>query len=223
MRLVARLLQHLPARRWKALVADREFMGQAWFTFLRQRRIPRCIRLRENTRLDDAFVRDAFQKLERGQVRGLFERAWVYGSPMQVVATLSPEGERVIVASDLSILETLGVYRQRWTIECTFSALKSRGLGLEETHRVKAARIERLFGLLSLALVWMVRVGSWRAQTRPIPVKKHGRKAVGGAQYGWDLLAAALRWSASKVQMYLKLLTIPFPAPGADGTRMVRY
>lgn len=92
MRLVARLLRHLPARRWKALVADREFIGQQWFTFLRQRRIPRCIRLRENTRLDDDFVRDAFQKLERGQVRGLFERAWVYGSLMQVVATLSPEG-----------------------------------------------------------------------------------------------------------------------------------
>lgn len=223
MRLVARLLKHLPARRWKALVADREFIGQAWFSFLRERRIPRCIRLRENTRLDDAFVCTAFQLLERGQVRGLFERAWVYGSLMQVVATLSPEGERVIVAADLSIPATLAVYRQRWTIECTFSVLKSRGLGLEETHMVKAARIERLFGLLTLALVWMVRVGSWRVETRPIPVKKHGRKAVGVAQYGWDLLAAALRWSASGVQTYLKLLTVPFPPPGAGGARVVRY
>ena len=223
MRLVARLLQHLPARRWKALVADREFIGQAWFTFLRERRIPRCIRLRENTRLDDDFVRDAFQKLERGQVRGLFERAWVYGSPMQVVATLSPEGERVIVASDLSIPATLEVYRQRWCIECTFSALKARGLGLEETHMVKAARIERLFGLLTLALVWMVRVGVWREETRPIPLKKHGRKAVGVAQYGWDLLADALRWSARALQTYLHLLTLPFPAPGAARTQVVRY
>lgn len=223
MRLVARLLQDLPACRWKALVADREFIGQAWFTFLRERRIPRCVRLRENTRLDDEFVRDAFQKLERGQVRALFERAWVYGSQMQVVATLSPEGERVIVASDLSIPATLAVYRQRWTIECTFSALKSRGLGLEETHMVKAARIERLFGLLTLALVWMVRVGTWRSETRPIPVKKHGRKAVGVAQYGWELLADALRWSASRVQTYVNLLTLPFPVPGAAGTRVVRY
>lgn len=226
MRLVARLLKHLPATRWNALVADREFIGEAWFTFLRQRQIPRCIRLRENTRLDDEFVRDAFQTLERGQVCGLFERAWVYGSPMQVVATLSLEGERVIVASDLSIPTTLEVYRQRWAIECTFSALKSRGLGLEETHMVNAARIERLFGLLTLALVWMVRVGTWREETRPIPLKKHGRKAVGVAQYGWDLLADALRWSASALPTlptYLNLLTIPFPALGAAGARVVRY
>jgi hypothetical protein len=223
MRLVARLLKHLPAKRWKALVADREFIGEVWFTFLRQRRIPRCIRLRENTRLDDEFVRDAFQKLERGQVRALFERAWVYGSQMQVVATLSPEGERVIVACDLSIPATLAVYRQRWAIECTFSALKSRGLGLEETHMVKAARIERLFGLLTLALVWMVRVGTWRAETRLISLEKHGRKAMGVAQYGWDLLADALRWSASVLQTYLNLLTLPFSAPGAVGTQVVRY
>lgn len=223
MRLVARLLKHLPAKRWRALVADREFIGEAWFTFLRQRRIPRCIRLRENTRLDDEFVRDAFQTLERGQVRTLFERAWVYGSQMQVVATLSPEGERIIVASDLTIPAILAVYRQRWAIECTFSALKSRGLGLEETHMVNAARIERLFGLLTLALVWIVRVGTWREETRPIPLKKHGRRAVGVAQYGWDLLAGALRWSASVLQTYLNLLTIPFPAPGAAGTRVVRY
>lgn len=223
MRLVARLLKHLPARRWKALVADRKFIGQEWFTFLQERRLPRCIRLRENTRLDHEFVRDAFQLLERAQVRGLFERAWVYGSQMQVVATLSPEGERVIVASDLSIYATLEVYRQRWCIEFTFSALKSRGLGLEETHMVKATRIERLFGLLTLALVWMIRVGAWRSETRPIPVKKHGRKAVGVAQYGWDLLADALRWSASVLQTYLHLLSIPFPAPGAVGIRVVRY
>lgn len=223
MRLVARLLKYLPAKRWRALVADREFIGQAWFTFLRERRIPRCIRLRENTRLDDEFVRDAFQTLECGQVCGLFEQAWVYGSLMQVVATLSPEGERVIVASDLSIPATLEVYRQRWAIEGTFSALKSRGLGLEETHMVKAARHERLFGLLTLALVWMVRVGTWREETRPIPLKKHGRKAVGVAQYGWDLLADALRWSASAVQTYLHLLTFPFSAPGAARIRVVRY
>ena len=69
----------------------------------------------------------------------------------------------------------------------------------------------------------MVRVGVWREETRPIPLKKHGRKAVGVAQYGWDLLADALRWSARALQTYLHLLTLPFPAPGAARTQVVRY
>ncbi len=123
----------------------------------------------------------------------------------------------------MSIPTTLEVYRQRWSIECTFSALKSRGLGLEETHMVNAARIERLFGLLTLALMWMVRVGTWREEIRPIPVKKHGRKALGVAQYGWELLADALRWSGRTLQPCLNLLTLPFPAPGVAENRVVRY
>lgn len=108
-------------------------------------------------------------------------------------------------------------------IECTFSALKSRGGGLEETHLVKAARVERLFGLLTLALVWMVRVGTWREETRAIPVKQHGRKAMSVAQYGWECLADALRWSGNALQTCLTLRSTPFPAPGAAGGQVVRY
>lgn len=113
-KLVTRLLKVIPAKRWKVLIADREFVGAAWFQFLRRKKIKRCIRIKETTRMDELLVRDNFRNLQPRQVRGLMEKACVYGSPMQVVATLSPEGERVIVASDLPIWETLSVYRWRW-------------------------------------------------------------------------------------------------------------
>ena len=56
--------------------------------------------------LDDLAVRDAFANLLPGEVRGLLEREVVYDAEMQVVATLSSEGERVVIASDLSLFHT---------------------------------------------------------------------------------------------------------------------
>lgn len=90
--LVARLLGVLPAKRWSVLIADREFIGKEWCGFLRWKRIRSCLRIRENTRVDDEVVRDLFSTLKPGEVRTLFERTWVYGSWMNVVITLSPAG-----------------------------------------------------------------------------------------------------------------------------------
>jgi len=47
----------------------------------------------------------------------------------------------------------MDLYRQRWSIETLFAALKSRGFDLEQTHLTTPGRIERLIGLLALALV----------------------------------------------------------------------
>ncbi len=126
--LVARLLKVLPARRWAVLIADREFVGQEWCRFLRWKRIRQCLRIRENTRIEDDLARDLFTTLQPGEVRTLFERTWVYGGWMHVVITLSPAGDRVIVASDLPVLDVLSTYRRRWGIESAFSSLKARGL-----------------------------------------------------------------------------------------------
>lgn len=221
--LVGQLLQRLPARRWAVLIADREFVGQEWFTFLRKQGLKRCIRIRESTLLDDRPARDHFQDLQPGEVRGVFDGAWVYGSWMQVVATLSPQGERVLVASDLSLWDTLSTYRLRWGIECTFAAMKTRGLNLEQTHMTQPDRLSRLFGFLSLALAWMVRIGTWRAEQQNIPRKKHGRPAWSRARYGGEALGRALRWGKSSFHTYLLLLTTPFSALGRQNPQLVRY
>lgn len=223
MLLVGQLLKRLPSRRWAVLIADREFVGQAWFTFLRDRRIKRCIRIRESTMLDDQPARDQFQNLQPGEVRGVFDGAWVYGNWMQVVATLSPQGERVLVASDLSLWDTLSTYRLRWGIECTFAAMKTRGLNLEQTHMTQPDRLSRLFGLLSLALAWMVRIGAWRAEQQPIPSKKHGRPAWSRARYGYEALSRSLRWGESSFQTHLTLFSTPFPSLGRRNPQPVRY
>nr|WP_083865941.1 IS4 family transposase [Deinococcus peraridilitoris] len=222
-RLVAKLLKHLPAKRIKVLVADREFLGGDWFSFLRKRKIKRCIRIRLDTKVDDLRVDAAYKHVQPGQVVGLLEKANVYGNVMQVVVTRTKDGELFALATDLKIWEARTAYQLRFSVECTFAALKSRGLGLEESHMTKANRLERLFGLLTLAFACCLRVGVWRNGLKPIRRKKHGRRAVSVFRYGWELLVNALRWALPDFQTYLALLSQPFPALGATGGEGVMY
>lgn len=214
-RLVARLLQYLPAKRWKVLVGDREFIGQDWFSFLRRRKIKRCLRIRLDTLVDEVRVDEAFADVQIGQTVGVFDKAYIYGNLMQVVVTRSPDGDLVALATDLPIWEARAVYRQRWSIECTFSSMKSRGFGLEDSTMTQPDRLERLFGLVTLAWVCCLRVGVWTAEQRSIPIKAHGRKARSVVQYGWDILVVAVRWASPMCQTYFSLLNQPFSAPGA--------
>nr|WP_026299188.1 IS4 family transposase [Deinococcus aquatilis] len=214
--LVARLLKVLPAKRWAVLIADREFIGQEWYRFLRWKRIRQCLRIRENTRIEDELVRDLFKSLKPGEVRTLFERTWVYGGWMHVVITLSPVGDRVIVASDLPVRDVLKTYRLRWGIESAFSALKSRGLNLEATHMTAADRISRLFGLLCIALAWMARVGAQDQQQNPVRCDNRGRPIRSQVRTGWMALSQAVRWGRDAFWSYLQLLNTPFLPSGTS-------
>ena len=214
-RLVARLLKSLPARRWKALVADREFVGRHWFTFLSERKIRRVIRIRADSVVDELRVDQWFGDVQIGKKRCLFEKGWVYGCMMQVVATRAADGNLIVLATDLSVWDTWEVYRLRWSIECTFSSMKSRGFDLERSAITIADRLERLFGLVTLAWVCCLRVGVWMNACKPIPIKAHGRRALSVVQYGWQYLAQALRWNPTQADTYFSLLRQPFPSPSA--------
>ena len=214
--LVAQLLKVLSARRWAVLISDREFVGKEWCAYLRWRGVKRCFRIKENTRIDDLLARDQFKDLQPGEVRTVFEKAWVYGTWMRVVVTLSPAGDRVIVASDLSVLDTLFTYQKRWGVECTFSAMKARGLGFEDTHMTAPNRLSRLFGLLCIVLAWMVRVGEGARELDHPTLDNRGRKARSTARSGWMLLSQAVRWGLNTFWTYLDLLKTAFPSLGEE-------
>jgi len=80
--------------------ADREFVGKKWCAWLRWKGIKRCFRIKETTWIDDLLAKDRFLELQSGEVHSVFKNAWVYGTWMRVAVTLSPAGDRVIVASD---------------------------------------------------------------------------------------------------------------------------
>ncbi|XLE15481.1 transposase (plasmid) [Deinococcus altitudinis] len=156
-----------------------------------------------------------FDKLQVEEIRCLFDRAEVYGKRMRVVATRSPAGDLVVIVTDFPVWETLALYRQRWSIECTFGSLKTRGFDLERTGITQAARLERLFGLVTLAWVACLRIGVRLAGQRPIKVKGHGRKALSLVRYGAETLVNVLRWDSGRLGILAAELIQAFPALSA--------
>jgi len=84
-------------------------------------------------------------------------------------------------------------YKQRWQIETLFRGLKSIGFNIEDTHAADPERLEKLFPLAIIALVWCYRIGDYIDENvRRIEIKKHGRGAVSVFKCGLDYLSKAL-------------------------------
>jgi hypothetical protein len=115
------------------------------------------------------------------------------------------------VACDSKLSDPIGHYGKRWEIETLFGCLKSRGFNFEDTHMVNPERIGKLLVLLTVAFVWAHRVGQWKHEDKPIPVKKHGRKAM-----SWCPANSPSLSNVMVLQIALKglsSLTTAFPMP----------
>ncbi|WP_247153330.1 transposase, partial [Escherichia coli] len=110
----------------------------AWFRYLEEKGIPRCIRIKANTRMwrlgSGPRAWELFASLKVGESRVPRRRYWVYGRRMWVVGLRLGVREWLIVATDLDPHRVLEVYGLRWGIERLFGALKGRGFDLEATH-----------------------------------------------------------------------------------------
>jgi hypothetical protein len=85
-------------------------------------------------------------------------------------------GETLIVASSsIRIKTALPTYRNRWGIETLFSALKTRGLGLEDTHMTDPHKLATLMSVLAIAFCLAYKTGLWVARIKPSRQKPYGR------------------------------------------------
>lgn len=183
----------------RAVVADREFIGEEWLAFLAEREIPFVVRLRRRRRLalgsPDGPALPAemfFRALPVGQTR-LLRRQCIGSVATNVVGKRLAADKYVILATTTPPKQALQLYRRRWEIETLFGALKSRGFDLQTTHLCRPERIGKLTGLLSLAFVWSHLIGQWRAAREGKPaLKKHGYLAKSLFRYGLDHLQSIM-------------------------------
>jgi hypothetical protein len=83
---------------------------------------------------------------------------------------------------------------------------RTRGFCLESSHLQDPERLSRLMALLTIALCWAFRMGEWLVAQKPIPVKKHGRKAQSIFRYGFDHLRRILLNLEQKMVEFLHAL-----------------
>lgn len=200
--LLADVLKVIEPQEIEVFLADREFIGQTWFSFLEKYNIPFVIRIRENSLLDKWFpVKGLFQSLAVGETRTLTQRYNIQGCNLAVAATRSEDKQLVIVVGNRPPKVLIDRYSLRWQIESLFKALKSSGFNLEDTHLTKFERLRSLVAIVSLSFIWALKVGHWKHQQRPIRIKSHGRKEKSIFRLGLDFIQRAITNHSLKPQL----------------------
>jgi hypothetical protein len=194
--LLDRLLQVFPDLRVASLMGDREFIGNGFMADLHRRNIPFILRLRENQHV----VRDGRRMTTIARMAGSLRKKEKLVVREGVRLGLKADGDSPVVRLVIMRLKTgeilalacsenpesaLGEYRRRWTIETLFANLKTKGFNMEDTRITDRDKLSTLLAVLSLAVALAVKTGVAAARLKPIPVKKHGRKA-------WSLFALGL-------------------------------
>lgn len=180
----------------KVLVADREFVGKKWFKWLKENEIPIVQRVMKNHKITTGkgkvAVSSIFSHLAMGEHEIYAKKKTLYSYEDLSIIGLKVKDEYLILVTNLEPKHALEFYKRRWEIETLFSAFKTRGFNLEETHMSNLNKMDTLFTILSLAFVWSHTIGEWLNEKEPIKTLKHGRKAKSIFLYGLEYLARIL-------------------------------
>jgi hypothetical protein len=180
----------------EVLVADREFTGKEWFKWLKDNQIPFVQRVMKNHKVKTGKgfvdVSSIFSHLALNKHEIHAKKKTLYGYESLSIVGLKLKDEYLILATNIEPTYALEYYKCRWEIETLFSAFKTRGFNLEETHMSNPAKMDTLFTILALAFVWSHAIGEWLNEKEPIKTLKHGRKAKSIFLYGLEYLARIL-------------------------------
>jgi len=155
--LLERFLKIMPASQITVFLADREFIGGAWFKALQKHRIPYVIRVRNNQFATLADGRRIKISALAEDLTNQKPRTWQNVDLDDVPCTLalkrlSDKDLLAVVSFGLKLsADPLETYRQRWAIELCFACLKTKGFDIESTHLRHADRLEKMFAIASMA------------------------------------------------------------------------
>ena len=192
----------------KCLTADREFIGDEWFAYLKKKNIPFFIRIRNNSKTNRGVRVDSLFRFLRVKESYIFPRKrLILGHKLSIVG-VKLLGDYLIIVTNANPEEALENYKKRWEIETLFKAFKRTGFRFEETHLTEGERIEKLFGLMAIAFCWAHLVGEWLNEIKPLKVKKHQRLQKSIFRYGFDHIRSILLNIHDKVEEYLLIIKV---------------
>ena len=166
----------------KCLLADREFIGKEWLSYLKKMSFTFVIRIRNNS------LMRKFGKIKEVKVSAYFSQKHfkalrkpriIFGHKLYIGGQKTAGKEWLILISDLPISQGKIFYGERWGIEVFFGSCKIRGFNFEDTPITKPERLSNLVFLIALAFVWALKTGeSLLKKGYRIPIKKlKNRKA----------------------------------------------
>jgi len=181
----------------EALLGDREFIGKDWIEYLKAKKIPYVMRVKENGQL---MIDHRGRKRKIAKIlRFLLQKQSVYLGIKKIgakeletpISALRNErGDLVVLIHSEEIKNPIRLYSKRWQIETMFKAFKKNGFNLEDTHVTDPDRIMTLLSILSIAFVVVYKQGIIQIVETPklLKRKKHGYFAKSIFRIGADYM-----------------------------------
>ena len=173
-KLIESLLTLIDARDIQVLTMDREFGGQQWLRWLDDQQVGYVVRIKSNIIVGRKSARE--HASTRGRKGTRRQKIWtldLFFTSKRIVGKGRRDSHLYVVSNRFAGQEAMELYRQRWGIEQLFSHLKKRGFDFEATHMTNAAKLEKLFALVSLAFLFSFGWGcQLRATRQPTPARK---------------------------------------------------
>lgn len=177
----------------KFIAADREFIGQKFFSYLIIKKIDFRIRIKENTKVNNGNgglveVRKLFAHLAINSPLVLKRKRPIWSISLYLTGMRLQDGQYLILVAPQFAPNSCNDYLLRWNIETLFGSLKSKGFCLEESHLSDSIKLKKLIAVLSIAFSWAFLVGIFLSHHKPIKIKKHSRLSKSIFRFGFDHL-----------------------------------
>lgn len=189
-----KLLNLLGNDRIGSLCADREFIGEAWFSYLLKSKITFFIRVPKSY----LFTIDG-QTMKANSLLGKRSQCKIDGINVLGISGLSVgikkcqdkkgNEDLLIVLTNTFAYEAVRNYKKRWSIEAMFQDFKGQGFHIEETHIPIAERVVKLIYLVAIAYAFCIHLG-WCLENNmsQVPMKNHGYRVKSLFRKGMDQL-----------------------------------
>lgn len=153
-KIMKRVLSILPAKDIRVLAMDREFCGKKWLKWIDAKSVKYVLRIKCNVLVGGKHAGKitCSKKLKSARLQAIWESN-VFFSGCRITGKNTRDKYLYVVSNYYNGNEALGLYKKRWGIEQVFSHFKKRGFDLETTHMSDGGKIEKLFGVLTLAFL----------------------------------------------------------------------
>ena len=196
-----------------SILADREFIGEQWLSFLNQYNIRYFIRIRNNFKIfcpkkqKQIKAQHLFHTIKVGQLNHYQKIVKMHGEYCYISGIKTIENGKIdycIIVSFNKPEQASEYYSKRWQIETMFRGLKTSGFNLENTHLTHLDRLEKLIILVMIGFVWCYKIGDFiDNHIKSITIKKHGRRAISIFIYGLDYISKYLLSGFNKFNLDL--------------------
>lgn len=194
--LLNKVLKVIPLERIGLVLADREFIGQKWLKYLKDKGIYFCVRVPKSHKIERIdgqilYAPDVAKNYPNGTylVDCMVDGVWgnVYIKPLE-------DGDILFIFGTCQAKYLGKLYKNRWVIEACFQNLKTRGFNLEHTHMKILERISKLIAMVSIAYAFCVSLGIYKdRKIQKIKIKNHGYKTNSFFRVGKNLIVDLFR------------------------------